>query len=348
MGKKNRPSSQANLLREQGVDALGVNMSAKVNPVGFYNPDKTKYKIIWSNYDFNQCCSRYKWKNLPNGLTSWNLERMLYFRGTLAGFVFAGRFYILPYVITGPINPYGLPVGIKPITYNGRPVAGENDFFGEKFELPVDVFGDATRDYGAVILYDSLPYNTSSSAPSRYALNQIIINEIVETFARININVVISNKKILLQCKDAKQADVIRKELEIAFGSDSPFAVLTSPLESQSIQSSSDFNADELFNTIKNYDSIRCFMSGIRCKSFGTEKKERVVTGELAGSEEQSDLILDIGFELRKEFADLCNRKWGLNIVVEKRSDEYDEQVNGNNKTKEEEESESDENEYNI
>lgn len=339
---KIKPKTQANILRnEQGIPALGkLDVQGDFNPIGYYNPDKNKYKLIWSNYDFNQCCSRYIWKNLPNGLTSWNLERMLYFRGSLAGFKFAGKVYILPYVIQGEINPYGLPTKIKPITYNGRPVAGNSDFISETFELPVDILGDETSDYGAVILYDSLPYSPSSSAPSRYLLNQIIINEISETFARININIVVSNKKILLQCKDAKQVDVIKKELKVAFGSDSPFAVITSPLESQTIQSSSDLNADELFNTIKNYDAIRCFMSGIASKNFGTDKKERLVSGELQGSEEQKDLILDIGYEMRQNFADMCNKKFGTNIMVKKRSDEYQEEVNGNNKTKLEEEEE--------
>ena len=340
--RKNKLSTQANLLRQEGIPALGsteIQNGSVFNPVGFYNPEKEKYKILWTNYDFNQCVSRFKWSNLPNGLTSWNLERMLYFRGSLAGFKVGGRVYILPYVISGQINPYGLPTKIKPITYNGNPVGGEQDSLNN-YELPVDVKGDANSDYGAVILYDAPPYAPSTKAPSRYVLNQIIIKEIADTFARVNINIVVSNKKILLQVKDPKQRDVISKELKIAFGSDSPFAVISTPLEAQSIQSSSDFNADELFNTIKNYDAIRCFMSGIASKNFGTEKKERLVSGELQGSEEQKDLVLDICYEMRKEFADMVNRKFGTNIMVEKRSDSYEEEVNGNGNTKLDEESE--------
>ena len=105
-------------------------------------------------------------------------------------------------------------------------------------------------------------------------MNQIIIDEIANTFARVNINIVVSNKKILLQIKDAKQRDVVQKELETIFGSDCPFGIITSPLEAGSIQSSSDYNADDLFNTLKNYDGIRCSMSGISSKGFGAEKKK--------------------------------------------------------------------------
>lgn len=338
MGKnKNRPMSQANLLRNEGVPALGsfIDENKTNNPIGFYNPDKDNYKQIWTNYDMNQCISRYVWEDLPNGLTSWNLERMLYFRGTLCGFKFAGNVYILPYTPLGGLNPYGLPVRVKPITYNGQAVAGKNEFFSETFELPVDQVGNATDEYGAVLLYDSVPYSPGAISPSRYYLNQIIIREMSDVFARININVVVSNKKILLKVKDKKQSEVVRKELEIAFGSDSPFGIITGELPVEAVQNANDYNADDLFNTIKNYDAIRCFMSGISSKNFGTEKKERLVSGELAGAEEQKNLILDLGFDLRKQFCDLCNAKFGTNMRVTKRSEQYEETTNGLNQTQE-------------
>lgn len=340
MPKRNTKSSQANLLRQQGINALGSmadTRKKKNNPISFYNPDREQYQLIWTNYDLNQCCSRYIWKNLPNGLTSWNLERMLYFRGTLCGFKYGGLVYIMPYCVKGGLNPYGLPSKVRPITYNGQAVQGKDEFFSANFELPVNVDGDETSEYDAVLLYDSLPYSPTSKSPSRFMLNQIIIKEMCDVFARVNINVVVSNKKILIQVKDPKQKDIIEAELETIFGSDCPFGVITSPLEASSIQSTSDYNADDLFNTIKNYDAIRCFMSGISSKGFGAEKKERLVTGELTGAEEEKDLILDMGFDLRKLFADQCNKKFGTNIEVYKRSDFYEDEnsteVNGQNQT---------------
>lgn len=315
----------ANELRNQGCPVpVAINPKARVNPIGFYSPDKSQYITIWTNYDMNQCVSRYVWENLPNGLTSWNLERMLYFRGTLCGFKFGGKGYILPYVPTPRINPYGFPSGVRPLTYNGQAVAGKEDYFKENFELPVDAYGDETDDYSAVLLYDAIPYSATGKAPSRFFLNQILIRDIADTLARVNINIVVANKKIMLVIKDPKQTDIVRRELEVAFGSDSPFAIVTSELDISDVQYSNDFQADDLFNVIKNYDAMRCFMNGISSKGFGSEKKERISTGELAGGEEEKDLILDMGFDLRKLFCDLCNKKFGWNISVRKRADDYD------------------------
>ena len=130
MGKKNRPSSQANLIRQEGAPALGtIELNGGTNnPVGYYNPDKSKYEMIWQYYDFIQCCSRYVWDNLPEGYSSQLIERMLYFRASLVGFKLAGRLYILPYVATGnSLDLLGRPTRVKPIAYNGKEIAGSND-----------------------------------------------------------------------------------------------------------------------------------------------------------------------------------------------------------------------------
>ena len=326
MASNNKPNTLANKLRGEGVPAMGTMYPPhkNTNPVMRINVPKDKYRIVWSNYDMQQCCARYYWLNLPNGLDSYNLERMLYYRAQLAGFRVGGHIYILPYYIQGDLNPYGLPTRIKPMTYNGRPIAGKHDDFAEGFTLPVDVEGNEDNDYTAVLLYDAIPQVGGQSVTSRYYLNQIIINEMVEVFARININVVISNKKIGLVVKDPKQADIVREELAEAYASDCPFFVISSPLDTQAVGSSSDFNSEDLFTTIKNYDAVRCFMSGISSKGFGADKKERLISMEMNGIEEEKDLILDIGYELRKLFADRMNKKFGTNIQVRKRADDYE------------------------
>ena len=332
---KRRPSSIANLVRNEGVPALGsyVETGGNINPIGYYKPEKNKYIELWTAYDLQQVCSRFKWKNLPNGLTSWNLERMLYYRGSLCGFYFNSKLYILPYTVSGGINLYGMPTKITPITYNGQS-AGDGELFFEKdFYLNVDTYGDENNNYDAVLLYDNIPLGPNGTNVPRAYYNSIIINEIADTLARVNINIVVSNKKILLKILDPKQRKIVEKELSIAFGSDSPFAIITGDIDSSSIQSTNDFNAEELFNAVKNYDAIRCFINGISSKSFGSEKKERLVTGELAGATEEKELIIDSAFEMRKLFCDLVNKKFGTNISVEKRTDDYKEDTDGNNKT---------------
>ena len=89
------------------------------------------------------------------------------------------------------LNVYGFPTSIRPMTYNGKMNVGINDAFfaDEKFKLPVDVVGNETTDYDAVLLYDNVPNSPSGITTPRCVLNQIIIKEIADVFARINISV---------------------------------------------------------------------------------------------------------------------------------------------------------------
>lgn len=324
MRGKNKTSTLANMLARE------ITGKKEINPLGFINPDRSLYREVWTQYDLNQYCSYLIWDGLPNGLTSWNLNRMMYFRGTLAGFKWRENIYVLPYTICGGLNPYGFPVKIQPIPYNGGPVGGDPSFFGKGYELNVNIDGNEIppEEVGAVLLYDSIPFNQGSKSPSRYFLNQIIINEIAETLARVNISVAVGNKKILLVVKDTNQQEIVRNELDQIFGSDSPFGVISSPLETQSVQQTSDFNASDLFNVVRQWDSIRCFTEGIAA-NFGNEKKEREITGELTGNEEQVNLIGDMRLELAKLWADNMNKAFGLNITVRKRVDDYEEQTDG-------------------
>lgn len=319
MSNKSGQNSVANIARLNGAPIPPLNDKIKLNPLGRIKVDKNKYARIWEIYDINQNCNFLKWKNLPNGLTSWNLNRMLYYRGSVVGFKFGGNIYVLPYTNTGRINPYGLPTQVRPITYNGQAVDDNPQFFMENFELPVDLAGNEREfnENSAFILYDSVPMSASCKSPARAMINKIIIDEIAEALVKININVKVSAKKIYFLVKDPKQADVIREELAEAFNHDCPFEVITDEYQTTTIQNNDDFMATEYFNIIKNWDSVRCFMSGIKAKIFGEEKKERLIVDELDGTNEQIDLIADMRLTLAKEWADNMNKAHGLNIQVE-------------------------------
>lgn len=324
-----KPNSVANIARANGAMIPPLDNKNKINPLGNIKIDKTKYAQIWQIYDVNQNCNFLKWKNLPNGLTSWNLNRMLYFRGALVGFKFGGNVYVLPFTTLGLINPYGLPTTVRPITYNGDAVDDDPQFFAKNFELPIDYAGNEIEpnDNSAFILYDSVPLSASCKSPSRAMYNKIIIDEIAETLVKIHVNVKVSAKKIYFLVKDPKQADVIRQELYEAFNNDCPFEVITDEYQTQTIQNTNDFICDEYFNIVKNWDSVRCFMSGIKAKIFGEEKKERLITDELAGTNEQVDLIADMRLTLAKDWADQMNKAFNLNIQVEYNQKEQEEQT---------------------
>lgn len=282
-----------------------------------YTPNKESYRKIWTNLDLNQNCNKYRWEGLPKGLTSWNIERMLYYYGALCGFSYNGAIWVLPFTATQGLNAYGFPTKIQPITFNGQtPDNSSKEFFGANYEVETFLDGDTPTENRACLLMDSIPEACTTFIPmSRCAQNSILINDIIETLKRVNINIVVSNKKLIINCQDEAQAEVIRQELAEGFSSDSPFIVCTNPSSMPNISQASDLQASDLFNAIKQYDSIRCQLSGILTKSFGQDKKERVNSGELMGEKEQVNIIYDVGLYLRQKWAEEMNACFKLNIT---------------------------------
>ena len=316
--KSKQNLKQINLIREEGYPVELKPKRKTYNELSYYSKDSYKYFDIFQNFDFQQRTALYKWseENLPNGITGEMIERMLYWHGSICAFMFLGKIYMLPWVLSGELNIYGLPSKIRPIPFAGK---DSSKFFSKDFSLSIDSLGNKNENYSAVLLFDSTPQIQGNQPISRAYYNTCIIEDMANVLARININIVVSNKKIFLQVKDANQADIVREELNQAFGNDSPFAIITSPLDINSVQSSSDFNADELFSALKNYDAIRCMFNGVSSSPFGNDKKERLITDEVKGSTEEKDLIKQLGLDYRKRFCEMCNKKFGTNMSVELR-----------------------------
>lgn len=72
--------------------------------------------------------NRYKWYNLPSSLDGQLLERILYYRGQAAFFFMPsnGKFYFLPYALSGSIDVYGRFMGITPLQFAGGTTSNES------------------------------------------------------------------------------------------------------------------------------------------------------------------------------------------------------------------------------
>ena len=71
--------------------------------------------------DEQDAITRYKWYNLPSGITSELLERILYYRGQGMFFYMDAdeKFYFLPYTLAGSIDVYGRFTEVTPLPFNG-------------------------------------------------------------------------------------------------------------------------------------------------------------------------------------------------------------------------------------
>ena len=70
--------------------------------------------------DEQDAVNRFTWYNLPSGLNSRLMERILYYRGQGMFFKLQDKFYFLPYALDGTIDVYGRFTDVTPLPFNGK------------------------------------------------------------------------------------------------------------------------------------------------------------------------------------------------------------------------------------
>lgn len=293
----------------------GLDMNLNL-PSKFVGED---YIAALRQLDITQNCNKYKWTGLPKHLSSWLIELMLYARGSLCGFVYAGELKILPFVSCGKLNEVGLFTKVQPMSYNGSiDTDGDSVLAGIK---EIEVYTGRGEKDAACILFDNLPYiNQSYKCISRFALNDKFVKWQADLLGRIKINIANSTKRILIKVANDAQKRQLEKDLQAAYNTSSPFIIYTdgAPLEADGtfLDIKDDLHAQDLIETWQSLNNIRCMLSGID-NNGAFEKRERMITAEQTGNNQQTDVVNDSGLELRKWFLECLKDAYKDNEVVQ-------------------------------
>lgn len=255
------------------------------------------YVNLVKSLNYNQCCNRYVWKNLPSNLNGPLIESMLFTKGCLAMYIRGGTMYVLPFVNDGDLSDYSQFETIRPMAFNGN----EKQF---SYKLRVNNTGGFDKNGDAVILYDSMPLFNGAIIPKAILHKQIdencskILNMIMQNLQN-------ANKKILFECEDEGQKRQLIADLDNAFGSTDAFIVVKKGSEfsqnGKPIVLNNDIQivSQSLFESWASWNNIRCMLDGID-NNGAFEKKERMITKETRGDVIQSKLNLDSGLKMRK------------------------------------------------
>ena len=109
-----------------GIDPkTGLPIKAGDNGVSCIAKDDIKKQL--RILDEQDAVNRFTWYNLPKGLNSKLMERILYYRGQGMFFKLQDKFYFLPYALNGTIDVYGRFTEVTPLPFNGKSRAESKD-----------------------------------------------------------------------------------------------------------------------------------------------------------------------------------------------------------------------------
>ena len=274
--------------------------------------------------ELNEYVGRFKWEGLPSSLDDNILETMLYYKGQLAFFSIADKYYVLPFVYTGPINQYGVQQRLIPISFNGivgndskdpnKPFAVEREalFYDRELE-------DIDKEEIAVVIKSNSSLYLNNVIPNIVVTDEIR-DKLAENMILIRNNLILSQPMKYIMAQNEKQADSLRSQVDnmlVEIMNGNVVQAIVGPLSLEDFNSEAPgLQSQNLWQSFSSLDSLRMEYLGIMNNGV-FEKKERVLTDEVAGKQSVSKLLLEDALKHRQRFCKLINKYFGLTVSVD-------------------------------
>lgn len=286
--------------------------------------------------DEQDAVNRYKWYNLPLGMSSEDLERLLYYKGQLAFFYLDGaeQFYIMPYALDGSIDYYGRFVSVHPIPF-AEGVEGaskdEKQQITKQRELlskirldciydvvePEKITAELVRN-SCVLLHDYTPQLSQTIIP-RQQLQDGILDIMAELIPFMHTALLNSTGVQAMRVNGEDEAsNVAAASANInraALNGEKWMAVIGS-LDFQDLTGGEVAKAEEYLLAMQALDNFRLSCYGIDNGGL-FEKKAHTLQSEQDMNRGNTGLVYDDGLARRQCFCDICNSIWPLGMWCE-------------------------------
>lgn len=297
---------------------MNLSTIPNINPIGKATPrDKKLLTHLLYHKNMVETIERFKWKDLPNELPSDLIERIIFFRGKGALFVGTdGKYKFLPFALSSEqgIDVYGRYVAIQPQLFTGTNKDEEN----YNMDMPLRVaYSKDDLEGEAVILYNSTLEIAQDNIPLAVSMSPLH-EQMVEILVLVNIDLVSSAKVFTLVAKDEAQKHAIEAEFE---GLDERIldgkrvVVLTSDIALQELAKTDSRDSNRYMQVYQSFDNLRKDILGIT--NAGTFSKNSIQTDSEVSQNSNSSSVMENALRMRKEFCDIANAVFGLNISVE-------------------------------
>lgn len=278
----------------------------------------------------------FKWMNLPVGLSSQELERLLYYRGQLAFFYLEelNKFFILPYALSGTIDAYGRyntihPVPIASGSKDEKVLAAEKslaDYLSTKnFTVlhdvvsPEELFKDPDKylTNSAVILWDYTKQLSETIIPRTQLMDPLldVMSECIP-FMRTALQnsagvsgVKVNNEDEALQVSLASQA------IQQATLVGEKWIPMQGVLDFQDLGNMTVAKPEEYLLAMQGLDNFRLSLHGLDNGGL-FQKKSHMLEAEQEMNAGNMSLILKDRLNNRQRFCDIINSVWATGIDV--------------------------------
>lgn len=318
-------------------------ISAGINPVtglplklgnASEGAQKQAVKMGLRILDEQDAVNRYKWYNLPLGMSSEDFERLIYYKGQLAFFYIesTGEFYAMPYALDGGIDFYGRFRGIHPVPFaegvgddkmKDRVEKQRNYLSTLRLDCIYEVVEpeDLTEEIitkGCVLLHDYTPQLSQTIIPRQQLQDGIIdiMSELIPFMHTALLNSTgVQGMRVNGEDEESNVKAASASANRAALNGEKWMAI-TAHLDLQEFTGGQVAKAEEFLLAMQALDNFRLSMYGIDNGGL-FEKKAHTLQSEQEMNTGNTGLVFDDGLARRQRFCDICNSIWDLGIWCE-------------------------------
>lgn len=323
MAKNNARLVDPNVLIQAGIDPkTGL-------PIKFGSAcasKKSDIKKLIRITDEQNAIRRFKWINLPDGLTTELVERILYYKGQGMFFYMPDndRFYFLPYALDGTIDVYGRFTGVTPLPFNGS-ASAEKD--GKQkpwitglvrepmYDIKLDAITMKDWETKCVLLHDYSNQISQTNIP-RQILNDPLIDIEADCIPFMRTALLKATGVSGIRVADTDQSKAVTdasKTVNDSALSGDLWIPIVGDLDFQDIAMGQVAKAEEYMLAMQSLDNFRLSTYGLENGGL-FEKKAHITNAELGTNNSPVSMVYQDSLTLRQEFCLIVNSLWGLNI----------------------------------
>ena len=296
---------------------------------------KANIKKLLRIMDEQDAINRFVWYNLPIGLNSQLIERILYYKGQGALFFESAteRFYFLPYALDGSIDVYGRFMGVRPLPFHGSLNVQEDDkkkvdakyqwLNIKKLKPQYDILLDEERTAdvfeNSCVLLSDYSKQISQTNISRQILQDPLIDVMADCIPFMRTALLNSTGVQGMRVDGQEAASNVyeaSKSVNHAALVGEKYVPIVGPVEFQDLTDGNVGKSEEFLLAMQSLDNFRLSLYGLDNGGL-FQKKSHMLEAEQSMNNGNTGIILQDSLALRQRFCDIVNSIWGLNIWVE-------------------------------
>lgn len=273
------------------------------NPYRIFEPDLKKSEngrdyitFYFFNQIMNLFINRFKWEGLPPEIEPFYIERVLFFDG-LGSFIYddvVNMFAFTKVNLSGTYDIYNIPTDRWAYANNGY-----------------------LKEYGktnSVIVWDSATAYPYCNSAMMYA------EEMANVWRTRSINMFAQRTPVALGSSDDEK--ISYQVLGDEYANYVPIIKISDTLNLKNLQAIS-LNAPYVVDKLEDELTVLWsrVLTDLGYESNPSEKRERLISEEVAGNNGQAEAFRNIGLSLRQRAINACNKLFGWNASVTFRSE---------------------------